>query len=118
MKYAEYLLAATVVVVIGATFFLIMHARSETRMVARPAFSARRVARRAPVVAGDPCACGGVLGPSGQVSDKFGTLLGCTGCNRTWSVRGRWLVSRSGRRTRADPDQPAALAEDEQSELS
>jgi len=60
-----------------------------------PAIAARRV-RRAPrarwAAPGASCACGGTVGRTGQVSARFGDLLGCTGCARTWTMDGRRIL--------------------------
>jgi hypothetical protein len=92
-----YFVTAVFVLIGGVALGLILLARHESRLVPRPSLiSARRIARRPRVVtAGDQCVCGGVLGPSGRDSEKFGPLLGCTGCSRTWTMSGRRFVRRS-----------------------
>jgi len=55
-------------------------------------------------VSGDQCVCGGILGLSGRVSDKFGPLIGCTGCTRFWTASGHRIRTRPVRR----PSPPGA----------
>jgi len=94
-----YLAAIVIVVGGGASALAVMFVRHESRPVARPSRSAgRRVARRAQkprrVAPGDLCLCGGTLGKSGKTSDQFGELLGCTGCDRSWTMDGRKIIRR------------------------
>jgi hypothetical protein len=91
-----------VVVIIGAAVMFVRHEnRPVTRVVRRvsrrPERSPRpRRSRR--VTEGDLCHCGGTVGKAGKISAKFGELLGCTGCERTWTMDGRRVVRRRVRR--------------------
>jgi hypothetical protein len=101
----QYIVFVAVFLAVAATAGMIMVARHESRLVPRPSMmAARQVLRKSRrlVVAGDQCLCGGVLGPSGRVSAKFGPLMGCTGCDRTWTMSGRRIVRRAVRRSPAD----------------
>jgi len=53
------------------------------------AIAARRARRVAP---GASCVCGGTVGRTGQASARFGDLLGCTGCTRSWTMDGRRII--------------------------
>jgi hypothetical protein len=99
-----YFVTAVIVVVLGAGSGMIAIARRESRLVPRPfGVAARRIRRQNLVAEGDKCACGGVVGPSGRQSAKFGPLLGCTGCSRSWTMAGQRLL----RRTAPATPQPA-----------
>jgi uncharacterized membrane protein len=91
-----YLATFVVVVVVGAVAGGVVFVRHETRAGLRPSpVVARRVVRRPRRVApGDRCLCGGTLGRTGKTSDRWGDLLGCTGCNRSWSMDGRKILRR------------------------
>ncbi len=54
--------------------------------------SRTRRARR--VTPGDRCVCGGTVGRTGKTSARFGDLLGCTGCARSWTIDGRRILRR------------------------
>ena len=103
-----YLATAVIVVVAVMIGIAVVYVRHESR----PDPSAvRRAARRARrVQAGELCACGGTVGRTGRTSPKFGELLGCTGCDRTWTLDGRRVLRRvihrpAGRRPAAgSPD--------------
>ncbi len=92
-----YFVTAAIVVVLGVSWWLVTEARRETRLVARPhERSGRRATRRSRLMeTGDGCSCGGVLGPSGRESEKFGPLLGCTGCSRSWTLTGQRVRRRT-----------------------
>jgi hypothetical protein len=93
-----YFVTVVVVAVLGVTWWLVTEARRETRLVPRPheRRTARRTARRSRLMeTGDRCSCGGVLGPSGRESERFGPLLGCTGCTRTWTLTGQRVRRRT-----------------------
>jgi hypothetical protein len=98
-----YLVAIVIVVGGGASALAVLFVRHESRLVHRPSSRpSRSVARRGArpaqrVVPGDLCVCGGTIGQSGQTSDKFGDLLGCTGCDRSWTMDGRKIIRRSRR---------------------
>jgi hypothetical protein len=67
-----------------------VYTRSAARRVRR-APRARRARRAAP---GDSCVCGGTVGRTGKTSVRFGDLLGCTGCARSWTMDGRRTIRR------------------------
>jgi hypothetical protein len=62
-----------------------VYAASAARRVRR-ARTARRVAP------GDSCICGGTVGRTVKTSTRFGCLLGCTGCARSWTMDGRRIL--------------------------
>ena len=98
----QYVLAAGIVIVIAAALLAFTHVQREAKLVPRQSLmTARQAVRRSKhlVVAGDQCVCGGILGPSGRVSEKFGPTLGCTGCTRSWTMNGRRILSRPARRS-------------------
>ena len=105
MQYAV-VIALLVIALIAAG--LIKYARMETRAQPRPSLAAAlSVIRRSRLVvpgASVPCSCGGILGPSGTVSPRYGPLLACTACARIWTSDGRRIVLRRqaapGRRRR------------------
>jgi hypothetical protein len=100
---------AAIVLVVAASAALFAFAKHESALVPRPSMrAARRTLRRSRllVVSGDQCDCGGVLGLSGKVSEKFGPTLGCTGCDQSWTADGRRILTRParpGRRARSAP---------------
>lgn len=102
-----YLVAIVIVVGGGASALAVVFVRHENRLVHRPSSrpspsGARSGDRRGPrraqrVASGDLCVCGGTLGKSGQTSERFGDLLGCTGCDRSWTLDGRKIIRRTRR---------------------
>lgn len=99
-------LAGIVIIVAGAAVVLgITFVRHENRPVARKSpVMARRVMRRKPrVAAGELCQCGGTIGKTGRISGRFGELLGCTGCNRSWTMDGRKIIRRTAAARRSTP---------------
>ncbi len=88
-----YALTAVIVLAIALTAAGAMHVRAQLRSVPRPSrVVARRVVRRLPrVTPGDLCPCGGTVG---RTSMEAGEFLGCTGCNRSWTVDGRRIARR------------------------
>ena len=88
-----YALAAVIVFAVAFTVAGAMHVRAETRSVERPTrVIVRRVVRRVPrVTPGDLCICGGTIG---RTSGQPGDLMGCTGCDRSWTADGRKIVRR------------------------
>jgi hypothetical protein len=50
--------------------------------------------RRSRLVDSALCLCGGTLAESGVVSQRFGPLLGCSGCDRYWTADGRRMIRR------------------------
>ena len=95
-------LAGTIIAVVaGLILVAVIYVQHELHGPAsRPApvyaaIGARRVrrARTARRVApGDSCVCGGTVGRTGKNSSRFGTLLGCTGCTRSWTTDGRRIL--------------------------
>jgi hypothetical protein len=98
-----YLAATVIVVVVGLAAAGFMVVRHENRPIPRPApMGVRRMVRRAPrAAAGDSCVCGGTVGKTGKTSARWGDLLGCTGCDRSWTMDGRRILRRIRR-----PSQP------------
>jgi hypothetical protein len=90
----DYVVTTLVIVVGGAIVLGLMIVRHENAPGTRPSLqAARRAVRRSRrVEIGDSCACGGTLGKTGQSSDQYGDLLGCTGCSRSWTMDGRKIV--------------------------
>jgi hypothetical protein len=89
-----YLVTIIIVVVVGSILLAIRFVSHELRPAPRrsPLLGRRRTQLVAP---GDDCVCGGTIGRSGRTSKRFGDLLGCTACNRTWTMDGRRLRRRS-----------------------
>lgn len=83
-----YVLAGAFVVLVIAAVMSVRHVHHETRREYGPAVVVRRMRR---AVAGDPCVCGGTVG---IVSGESGDRLGCTACNRSWTMDGRRIVRR------------------------
>ncbi|HEY7013481.1 MAG TPA: hypothetical protein VH480_12030 [Streptosporangiaceae bacterium] len=99
-------LAAIIILVAGGAVVLgVTYVRHETRPVARqsPVMARRVMRRRARVAAGDLCQCGGTIGKTGRISGRFGELLGCTGCNRSWTMDGRKIIRRTAAARRSTP---------------
>jgi hypothetical protein len=96
--------------ILGAVLYVQHELRGpETRPVpvfARAAMRRAREARQARAIPGDDCVCGGTIGRTGRISTRFGELLGCTGCRRSWTEDGRRIVRRRGPRQ----DQPPQAA--------
>ncbi len=103
---------ATGVIVAVAIFILlaVVYVQHELRHMRAPAFIpyafVRKVRRTPRVAPGDDCVCGGTIGRTGRISTRFGELLGCTGCRRTWTADGRRIIRRRPRSPR--PEQPPA----------
>ena len=99
-------LAAIIILVAGGAVVLgVTYVRHETRPVARqsPVMARRVMRRKARVAPGDPCQCGGTIGKTGRISGRFGELLGCTGCNRSWTMDGRKIIRRTAAARRSTP---------------
>ena len=86
-----YVLTAAFAVLVAFAVAGAMFVRHETRPVDGPPglFLRRIVLRR--VAAGDRCRCGGTVGANSGAS---GDLLGCTDCDRWWTMDGRRFVQR------------------------
>lgn len=91
-----YLATAVIVAVAVMIGIGVMYVRHESR--ADPAAVRRAARRHRSVQAGELCVCGGTVGRTGRTSPKFGELLGCTGCDRTWTMDGRRVLRRVIRR--------------------
>jgi hypothetical protein len=91
-----YVIAAVLVVVGIFAAIVALYVRYESRPTARPTMPGVRKAVPRPrrVAAGDRCLCGGNIGQSGKTSVRFGDLLGCTRCSRSWHMDGRRLIRR------------------------
>jgi hypothetical protein len=105
----DYVVTAIFVLIGLVAFGLIAHARRETRFEPRSTLaSARQVLGRSRLVvsvASGECPCGGMLGPSGTVSRRYGQLFGCTSCGSRWTGDGRRVIRRAARprrRTRTE----------------
>jgi hypothetical protein len=99
-------LAGIVILVAGAAVVLgVTYVRHETRPMARqsPVLARKVMRRRQRVAAGDLCTCGGTIGKTGRISRRFGELLGCTGCNRSWTMDGRKIIRRTTAARRSTP---------------
>jgi hypothetical protein len=91
---------------VGIAFFVVALAalgtvaivRHESRPAARMSLAtAVRAIRRSPLVvaaASAECPCGGVLGPTGRVSRRYGPLQACTDCGNTYTEDGRRIILR------------------------
>jgi hypothetical protein len=110
-------LAAVVIVVVAgiilAAVFYVQHelrgpATRPVPVFARTAMRRARGARRVRVAPGDDCLCGGTIGRTGRISGRFGELLGCTGCRRSWTADGRRIIRRRPRGPRQDQPPRAA----------
>jgi hypothetical protein len=93
MGYLATAVIVVVAVMIGIAFVYVRHESQPDPEVLRRA--ARRQRR---VGAGDLCLCGGAVEREGRTSTKFGELLSCPGCDRTWTMDGRRVVRRIIRR--------------------
>jgi hypothetical protein len=88
-----YLVTVVIVVVVGSILVAVRFVSHELRPAPRRSPLLRR-AGTLPVTAGDNCVCGGTIGRSGRTSKRFGALLGCTSCTRSWTMDGRRLRRR------------------------
>ena len=105
-----YLAAGVIVAVAILILTAVVYVQHELRKMRAPAFIpsafVRKVPRTRRVAPGDDCVCGGTFGLTGRISARFGELLGCTGCRRTWTADGRRIIRR--RRGSPRPEQPPA----------
>lgn len=99
----SYLPLAIIAVVGGMALLAAMYLRHERRPVPRKRPVPVRGRRVAP---GDDCSCGGIIGTTGLTSARFGDLLRCTDCKRSWTWDGRALIRRP--RQRAHRSVPGA----------
>lgn len=110
------LVVVVIVVVAGLILAALLYVQHELRgpatrpvpVYARAAMRRARQARRARVAPGDDCVCGGTIGSTGKISARFGELLGCTGCRRSWTEDGRRIIRRRPRGPRQDQPPRAA----------
>jgi hypothetical protein len=106
-----YVVIGIIVVVGGSLLFGAIHIRQENSPGSPPSLiAARRTVRQARMASGELCVCGGTLRPTGQVSDRFGALLGCTGCRRWWTEDGRKTIVRRRQPRRSRPAAPGSTA--------
>lgn len=91
----SYLPMAVIAVVGGMALLAAMYVHHERRPVPRKRPVPARGRRAAP---GDECSCGGIIGTTGLTSARFGDLLRCTDCKRSWTRDGRALIRRSRQR--------------------
>ena len=91
-----YLATAVIVAVAVMIGIAVVFLRHETRP--DPAVLRRAARRQRRVHLGDLCVCGGTVERAGRTSPKFGELLSCPGCDRTWTMDGRRVVRRIIRR--------------------
>jgi len=109
---------AAVVIIVVAVLILAggLYVRHELRgpatrpvpVFARAAMQRARGTRRVRVAPGADCVCGGTIGITGRISARFGELLGCTGCRRSWTEDGRQIIGRRPRGPRQDQPPRAA----------
>jgi len=85
-----YLVTVVIVVVVGSILLAVRFVTHELRPEPRRS----PLLGRGGAIPGDACVCGGRIGRSGQRSQRFGDLLGCTACNRSWTMDGRRLRRR------------------------
>jgi hypothetical protein len=88
-----YLVTVVIVVVVGSILVAVRFVSHELRPEPRRSPLLGRRGALA-VAVGDACVCGGTIGRSGRTSRRFGELLGCTACNRAWTMDGRRLRRR------------------------
>ena len=110
------LAVAVIVVVAGLILAAVLYIQHELRgpatrpvpVIARAAMRRARRVQRVRVEPGDDCVCGGTIGRTGRISGRFGELLGCTGCRRSWTMDGRRIIRRRPRGPRQDQPPRAA----------
>jgi hypothetical protein len=88
-----YLVTVVIAVVVVSILLAVRFVRSELRPEPRRSPLLGRSGALL-VTPGDACVCGGTVGRSGRTSKRFGDLLGCTACNRSWTMDGRKLRRR------------------------
>lgn len=109
-----YLATAIILIVVGAVTVAFLFVRHEIGPSHQPSVrvTQRVLSQARPVGAGDLCSCGGRIGPSGRTSNRFGDLLGCTACSRSWTMDGRRIIrrrpARPGQAPAADPTDSTA----------
>lgn len=102
-----YVVGIIIVAVGGSIVLGVLHVSHENSPGERPSLrSARLAVRRSRSISGDMCLCGGQLGQSGVVSERFGPLLGCSGCDRYWTADGRRMIRRRVARDRRRAARP------------
>jgi hypothetical protein len=104
-----YLATGVIVAVVILILIAVVYVQHELRQMRAPAFIpsafVQKVRRTRRVAPGEDCVCGGTIGRTGRISARFGELLGCTGCRRTWTADGRRIIRR---RRSPRPEQPPA----------
>lgn len=99
-----YVVIVLIVVVGGAILLGAQHVMRENSPGTRPSLiAARRVVRQSRGVGGELCVCGGTLQATDEVSERYGALLGCTGCRRAWTADGSKVVRRPRSRRPGSP---------------
>jgi hypothetical protein len=103
-----YVVGIIIVAVGGSIVFGVLHISRESGPGERPSMDSARLAiRRSRIVAsGSLCVCGGTLGDSTVMSQRFGPLLGCSGCDRFWTADGRRMVRRRVARDQRRAERP------------
>jgi hypothetical protein len=93
VDYVVGVLVLVVLAFIGLGLVVIHH---ENAPGTRPSLAAARrtVWRTAIVSPGDLCRCGGTLASTGEISQRFGAMIGCSDCDRSWTVDGRRIRAR------------------------
>jgi hypothetical protein len=95
----QYAVGIAFLVVALAAVGAVAVVRHESRPEARASLAtAVRVLRRSSSLvvasASGECPCGGVLGPTGRVSRRYGPLHACTDCGQTYTEDGRRIILR------------------------
>lgn len=94
----HYAIAIALIFLALAAVGLVAFARHESRPTSRPSLAwAVRSLHRSPLVlaaAAGECPCGGVLGSTGRRSRRYGPVLACTDCGKTYTEDGRRIVFR------------------------
>ena len=92
----HYAIAVAFIAIALIAVGLVAFARHESRPTARPSLAwAVRSMQRSPLVLGaasGECPCGGVLGATGRTSRRYGPVLACTDCGKTYTEDGRRIV--------------------------
>src|SRR5712692_9711665 len=91
-----YIITTAFAVVAVAAGLAVLYVRHENRPAPRQSLVVirRAMPRSRRFAPGDLCACGGTIGRTGRTSSRFGELLGCTGCDRSWTTDGRRILRR------------------------
>jgi hypothetical protein len=95
----QYAIPIVFIAIALITLGMISFVRHESKLVARPSLTAatrtlRRSNRLVVASAAGECECGGILGPTGQTSRRYGELLACSDCGKTFTADGRRIILR------------------------